>query len=119
MWDTLTDWTGMSGLTASQHPHCGVLYGRLRPSWLPVPAGDGEEAGPALGQGVQAGAADKPRPAQPGARKRDAGSQQDGPAPRRLHKPGWGPQQVLLLCLLQGFASLAWCDILRYVITAG
>lgn len=92
-------------MVASDHHGCLCLQGMVR------------RQGPALGQGVQAGAADKPHPAQSGARKRDAGSQQDGAAPRRLNKPGWGPQQVLLLCLLQGFASLAWCDILRYVIT--
>ena len=65
-------------VVASDHHGCLCLQGMVR------------RQGPALGQGVQAGAADKPHPAQSGARKRDAGSQQDGAAPRRLNKPGWG-----------------------------
>ena len=53
-------------MVASDHHGCLCLQGMVR------------RQGPALGQGVQAGAADKPHPAQSGARKRDAGSQQDG-----------------------------------------
>ena len=83
------------------------LYGRHRQSWLPVPAGCREEAGPGPGQGGQAGAADEPRAAQRGARKRSADSQQDGAAQGRLNKRSRGPQQVQLLCLVHQSASLA------------
>ena len=56
---------------------------------------------------LQAEAADKPCPAQYGAKKHGAPSQQDAGSTQV-----WGSQQVLLLCVLQGCASLAWCGLL-------
>ena len=57
----------------------------FRPSWLPVIASGGEEAGPGLRLGGQAEAAGKPLAAT-GVRKHGAGSQQDGAAQVGLHK---------------------------------